>query len=243
MGVIWPLLKASFGFALAVAAVRFFTFISHLWEIRGHIKRLEKAGKPMPPHSFLMGHLLQAKAASEELPRGAHNAYVTSHLAAKLNNAEAFYFDAYPLTHPLLVLTNYELANQATSHEWTGSVKPPFLSRWFAPISGREGVNLFTQNGADWRRDHETFLPFFNNSNLDATLPAIIEEMLIFRDILRQKSQGSDLVLLEPLTLRLMNDVIGRVIFNAELKNQTSGSYPLSKAMQRQLDLKLVRSV
>ncbi|RWA11708.1 hypothetical protein EKO27_g3397 [Xylaria grammica] len=188
-----------------------------------------------------MGHLLQAKAASEELPSGAHSAYVTNRLATKLN-AEAYYFDPWPIADPLLVLTDYRLANQATSHEWTGSVKPPTLARWFAPISGRKGVNLFTQNGVDWRRDHDIFLPFFSNSNLDATLPAIIEEMLIFRAILQQKSQHKDIVLLEPLTLTLMNDVIGRVVFNAELKNQTSGSHPLSKAMLRQLDLKFIEN-
>ncbi|KAI0096303.1 cytochrome P450 [Nemania sp. FL0031] len=241
MRAIWPLLQASFGFALAVVAVRLFTIFSDLWKTRSYIKRLQKAGKPVPPHSFLMGHLLQAKAASEELPRGAHSAYVTNRLATKLGS-EAFYFDPWPIADPLLVLTDYRLANQATSHEWAGSVKPPMLSRWFAPISGRGGVNLFTQNGADWRRDHEIFLPFFNNSNLDATLPAIVEEMLIFRNILREKSQHKDIIRLEPLTLTLMNDVIGRVIFNAELKNQTSGSHPLSKAMLRQLELKFVEN-
>ncbi|KAI8948714.1 cytochrome P450 [Xylaria longipes] len=236
MVTIWPLLQASFGFALAVVAVRVFTLLSNLWQTRSYIRRLQKAGKPVPPHSFIMGHLLQAKAASEELPRGAHSAYVTTRLATKLNT-EAYYFDPWPVADPLLILTDYRLANQATGHEWTGSVKPPTLSRWFAPISGRGGVNLFTQNGAEWRRDHEIFLPFFNNNNLDATLPVIMEEMLIFRDILRQKSQLKDVVRLGPLTLTLMNDIIGRVIFNAELKNQTSGSHPLSKAMLRQLDL------
>ncbi|KAI8631499.1 cytochrome P450 [Xylariaceae sp. FL1651] len=242
MDAIWTLLKASFGFVLAVVAVRFVTFVSNLWQIRGRISKLRKDGKPVPIHSFFMGHLLQAKAAAEELPRGAHSAYVTNRLAVKLNNAEAFYFDPYPLADPLLVLTDYRLANQATNHEWTGSVKPPTLTRWFSPISGRGGLNLFTQNGQDWRRDHETFLPFFNNNNLDATLPAIIEEMLIFRDILRRKSQEKDIIRLEPLTLRLMNDVIGRVVFNAELGNQTSGSHPLSKAMLRQLDLKFIEN-
>ncbi|KAI0465756.1 cytochrome P450 [Xylaria cf. heliscus] len=237
MEAIWPLLKASFGFVLAVVAVRVFTFLSNLWQTRSHIRRLQKAGKPVPPHSFIIGHLLQAKAASDELPHGAHSAYITNRLATKLN-AEAYYFDPWPMADPLLVLTDYRLANQATSHEWTGSVKPPTLSSWFAPISGRGGVNLFTQNGAEWRQDHETFLPFFNNNNLDATLPAIMEELLIFRDILRQKSQLKDIVRLGPLTLTLMNDIIGRVIFNAELKNQTSGSHPLSKTMLRQLELK-----
>ncbi|KAI1288610.1 cytochrome P450 [Xylaria venustula] len=241
MTTAWTFLQASFGFILALVVVRVFTFLSNLWQTRSYIRRMQRAGKPVPPHSFLMGHLLEAKAASEELPPGAHSSYVTNRLATKLN-AEAFYFDPWPIADPLLILTDYRLANQATSHEWTGSVKPPTLSRWFAPISGHGGVNLFTQNGAEWRRDHEIFLPFFTNSNLDATLPAIVEEMLVFRDILRQKSQQKDILLLEPLTLALMNDVIGRVIFNTELKNQTIGSHPLSEAMLRQLALKFTEN-
>ncbi|KAI0517787.1 cytochrome P450 [Xylaria bambusicola] len=242
MTIIWPLLQAAFGFTLAVVGAWLLTFVSKLWQTRSHIRRLQKAGKPVPPHSFLMGHLLQAKAASEELPPGAHSAYVLTRLATKFKT-EAFYFDPWPIADPLLSLTDYRLANQATSHEWTGSVKPPTLSRWFAPISGRGGLNLFTQNGADWKQDHEIFLPFFNNANLDATLPAIVEEMLVLRGILRQKSQQKDVVLLEPLMLALMNDVIGRVVFNAELKNQTSGSHhPLSKAMLRQLSLKFTEN-
>jgi cytochrome P450 len=152
---------------------------------------------------LVLGHLLEAKAAVEELPPGAHSVYITGRLAAKMNNAEAFYFDPYPVSEPLLVLTDCELANQAASHEWTGSVKPPDLAHWFAPISGRGGINLFTQNGAEWKRDHEIFLPFFNNSNLDATLPAVVEEMLVFRDILREKSREEHIVLLEKFALRL----------------------------------------
>ncbi|KAI1361845.1 cytochrome P450 [Xylaria arbuscula] len=238
MRVVWSLLRAAFGFILAVTVTWLVTFVLKAWQIRSHIRRLQKAGKPVPPHSWLMGHLLQAKAASEELPRGAHSAYVLSRLATKLG-AEALYFDPWPVAHPMLTVTDYRLANQATSHEWTGSVKPPTLSRWHAPISGRGGLNLFTQNGVDWKRDRDIFLPFFNGSNLDVTLPAIVAEMLTFRDILRKKSLQKDMVLLEPLTLALMNDIIGRVIFNAELKDQTSGSHhPLSKAMLRQLDLK-----
>ncbi|KAI0402308.1 cytochrome P450 [Xylaria palmicola] len=241
MKAAWPLLQASFGFALALVAVHVVTFVSRLWQTRSHIRRLQRAGKPVPPHSLVMGHLLQAKAAAEGLPPGAHNAYVTNRLATKLG-AEAYYFDPWPVADPLLVLTDYRLANQATNHEWTGSVKPPTLSRWFAPISGRGGLNLFAQNGADWRRDHDIFLPFFSNANLDAALPAVVEEMLVFRDILRREARHQDIMRLEPLTLNLMNDVIGRVVFSAELKNQTAGSHPLSRAMLRQLELKFIEN-
>jgi hypothetical protein len=60
-----------------------------------------------------MGHLLQAKAASEELPRGAHSAYVTNRLAIKLG-VEAYYFDPWPVADPLLIVTDYRLANQVS---------------------------------------------------------------------------------------------------------------------------------
>lgn len=44
------------------------------------------------------------------------------------------------------------------------------------------------------------------------TLPALIEEMLTFRDILQEKSQNKDIILLESFALALMNDVIGPVL-------------------------------
>ncbi|KAI0397521.1 cytochrome P450 [Xylariaceae sp. FL0594] len=242
MEVIWVLLKAAFGFALALVASRLYVFISRLWEFRTRIAKLRREGKPVLPHSLLLGHLLEAKDVVEELPPGAHSTYITARMAAKLGDAEAFYFDPYPVSEPLLVVMDYELANQAASHEWTGSVKPHDLTHWFLPISGRNGLNLFTQNGAEWKRDHEIFLPFFNNSNLDATLPVVVEEMLVFRDILRDRSREKNIVLLETMLLRLMNDIIGRVVFNAELKNQTSGSHPLTKTMLRQLGLKFTQN-
>ncbi|KAI0141716.1 cytochrome P450 [Xylariaceae sp. FL1272] len=239
MGVIEPLLKAALGFLIAVATVQIANFLSKGWEVRTNLRKLQKQGKPMEPHSLLMGHLLHAKTATEELPPGAHSNYVLNRMATRMGNPEAFYFDVWPVADPMLIVTDQYLAEQVTSHHLSGGFKPPSLTRWFAPISGRGGLNLFVQNGQDWKRDHETFMPWFSNTNLDATLPAIIDEMLIFRDILREKAQSKDMIRLEPLTLRLMNDIIGRVIFNTELKNQTSDTpHPLSQYMIHQLDSK-----
>ncbi|OTA83025.1 hypothetical protein M434DRAFT_400808 [Hypoxylon sp. CO27-5] len=235
------LLNAFGGVLLTIVVVRVLSFVSELWRCRSLMKKLEKMGKPMPKHNTLLGHLLAAKTASEELPPGAHSTYILHRIAKKLDGKDgppAYYFDSYPLSVPMLMLRDPYIANQALSHPWTSAEKPTRLKEWFEPISGRGGINLFTQNGQEWKRDHNLFLPFFNNSNLDASMPMIIEHMLIFRDILRKKAQTGELFRLEPLTLSLMNDIIGRVVFNAELGNQTSGSHPLSETMLRQLDLK-----
>ncbi|KAI0838400.1 cytochrome P450 [Hypoxylon sp. FL0890] len=241
MESLWPLLNALGGVLLIIAVVRVLAFVSELWRCRSLMKKLQKMGKPMPPHSTLLGHLLAAKTASEQLPPGAHSTYILHQLAKNLdgkNGPPAYYFDSYPVSTPMLMVRDPYIANQAMNHPWTSAEKPTSLTEWFAPISGKGGINLFTQNGQEWKRDHNLFLPFFNNSNLDAAMPMVIEQMLVFREILRKRAQTSKLFRLEPLALSLMNDIIGRVVFNAELGNQTSGSHPLSETMLRQLRLK-----
>ncbi|KAI1139129.1 cytochrome P450 [Hypoxylon sp. FL0543] len=241
MESLWALVNAFGGFLLAIAVVRVVTFVSELWRCRSLMKKLEKMGMPMPAHSTLLGHLLAAKTASEQLPPGAHSTYILHQVAKNLdgkNGPPVYYFDSYPVSTPMIMVRDPYIANQAINHPWTSAEKPTSLREWFAPISGEGGINLFTQNGQEWKRDHNLFLPFFNNSNLDAAMPMVIEQMLVFREILRKQAQAGELFRLEPLALSLMNDIIGRVVFNAELGNQTSGSHPLSETMLRQLRLK-----
>ncbi|XXH01889.1 hypothetical protein Hte_008251 [Hypoxylon texense] len=196
----------------------------------------------MPEHSSLLGHLLAAKTATEELPPVAHSTYILDRIARKMegnmNGPPAYYFDSFPVSTPMLIIRDPFIANQVTNHPRVSAEKPTNLKDWFEPISGKGGINLFTQNGQEWKHDHNLFLPFFSNSNLDATMPDVVEQMLIFRNILRKRAQSGELFRLEPLTQLLMNDIIGRVIFNADLGNQTSGSHPLSDTMLRQLKLK-----
>lgn len=196
----------------------------------------------MPEHSSLLGHLLAAKTASEELPPQAHSTYILDRIGKNMvgnkNGPPAYYFDSFPVSIPMLIIRDPYIANQVTNHAQVSAEKPESLKSWFEPITGKGGINLFTQNGQEWKHDHQLFLPFFNNSNLDATMPSVVEQMLIFRNILRKRAQSVEMFRLEPLTQLLMNDVIGRVIFNADLGNQTYGSHPLTETMLRQLRLK-----
>ncbi|KAI5863986.1 cytochrome P450 [Durotheca rogersii] len=235
----WSRILNAIGAVLLIFAfARFLSFVTSLWRNRSIIKKYEKMGKPMLPHSALLGHLLEAKTASEELPPGAHSVYILDRLCRKLGRAPAYYFDSSPMSIPMLIVTDPYIANQVTNHAVVSAEKPESLSSWFAPISGNRGVNLFTQNGPEWKRDHDLFLPFFNNSNLDSTMPVVVDQMLVFRDLLRKGAATGELLRMGPLTLSLMNDITGNVIFNEELGNQTAGTHPLSEKMLRQLALK-----
>ncbi|KAH7029190.1 cytochrome P450 [Microdochium trichocladiopsis] len=200
----------------------------------------------MPPHSAVFGHLLAAKEVTDELPPAAHNVYVLRHLSTKVPNRsaddlDAYYFDPAPVNDPLLVVRDPYLAHQVTSHAEVGSLKPPVLADWFAPITGRGGRNLFCSNGAEWKHNTSLFQGFFNNANLDAAVPAIMDQFRLYRDVLRSKAASTPGAMfhLEPMTLLLMNDVIGRLLLNMDLGNQKSGrTHPLSEVMLQQLNLK-----
>ncbi|KAI1768404.1 cytochrome P450 [Hypoxylon sp. FL1150] len=236
-----PIYNALGGVLLTIVVVRIVTFISKGWRYRTLMKKLGKMGKPMPEHSSLLGHLLAAKTASEELPPQAHSTYILDRIGKNMegnkNGPPAYYFDSFPVSIPMLIIRDPYIANQVTNYAQVSAEKPDSLKSWFEPITGKGRINLFTQNGQEWKHDHNLFLPFFNNSNLDATMPSVIEQMLIFRNILRKRAQSGEMFRLESLTQLLMNDVIGRVVFNADLGNQTSGSHPLSETMLCQLNI------
>ncbi|KAK8069103.1 thiamine diphosphate-binding protein [Apiospora phragmitis] len=183
----------------------------------------------MPPFNIVMGHLLEAKAAVDVLLPEAHSVYILNRLATKYAPHGAYYVDFTPMAWPMLVVTDPHLATQ-----------PEELYAWFHPITN--GQSLFTQNGAAWKHDRNYFLPFFSNQNLDASMPFVVGQMAIFRDMLREKAgkgdnSGSDMFVLEPLVLSMMNDIIGKLVLNADLGTQ-HGSHPLAKTMLRQLQLK-----
>ncbi|KAK7975636.1 succinate fumarate mitochondrial transporter protein [Apiospora arundinis] len=234
------LINACIGTLIAVVSLQAVFFLADTWKKRSLMKRLDSQGKPMPPFNILMGHLLEAKAAVDELPPAAHSAYILNRMATKYAPQGAYYIDLTPMAWPMLVVTDPHLATQVVEHPLVGAYKPEELYAWFHPITN--GPSLFTQNGATWKRDRDHFLPFFSNQNLDASMPFIVGQMTIFREKLRERatkggSDGSDMFTLEPLVLSLMNDVIGKLVLNADLGTQ-HGSHPLAETMLRQLQLK-----
>ncbi|KAI9147830.1 putative sterigmatocystin biosynthesis P450 monooxygenase stcS [Paramyrothecium foliicola] len=186
------------------------------------------------PHSFLFGHLLEAKEAFDKLPPKAHSLYFVASMGRNFSNG-AFYMDTYPLFAPLLVVTNPRLANEVVNHNVVGVRKPPGLRQWAHFISG--GPTYFDSNGHAWKHRMSIFNPAFSTSNIMAEVPLIIDRVHIFKQLLKERSQTGKEFALEQMTLRLVADIISEFLLNLKTDSQRQ-KHPFVEAMIRQLTLK-----
>ena len=111
------------------------------------------------------------------------------------------------------------------------------MVRMLKPLT--QNLDILTTHGAPWRVWRSRFNPAFSSKSITALVPLILEEVVVFRDILRS-SVGEDgswgaVFPLEPLTTNLTFDVIGRAALDVRLAEQTRGPGPLQQAMVDQL--------
>ncbi|KAF2847236.1 hypothetical protein T440DRAFT_539763, partial [Plenodomus tracheiphilus IPT5] len=63
-----------------------------LYRVRSYVRSLQKQGVPMPPHSFLFGHLRVIAGVVADLPPNIHGLYFADQIRQKyLEMDEAFY--------------------------------------------------------------------------------------------------------------------------------------------------------
>jgi cytochrome P450 len=118
-----------------------------------------------------------------------------------------FYMDVWPFSTPLLVVTSPEMAVQACQEY--DLPKPNVLVPFFAPFAG--GPNLFTMNGAEWKRSRGLFNPGFSASVMLECMPHVLEEAEVYVSRLREHARTGDTFSLDSLTCDYMMDVIGAV--------------------------------
>ena len=123
------------------------------------------------------------------------------------NLGPLFYVDLWPYSSPVLVATSPNTANQFTI---THSL-PKFaaLREYMQPMTG--GMDLTTLEGRAWKSWRTIFQPGFSNSHLMTNVPQMIEDVLIFCDILRGRAASSEVFQMDPLTINLSLDIIGRL--------------------------------
>ncbi|KAB5518696.1 cytochrome P450 [Coniochaeta sp. 2T2.1] len=181
-----------------------------------------------------MGNLLHAGDIFSKLPE-CHSAYMMTIISRQFPNHGAFYFDAWPMMEPMLVVTDPDMAQQLVTHPTVSWIKPRKLQDWFYPITG--GPSLFDLNGHAYKSLHKIYSPAFSTANTLAWNSAFVDRVEVFRDLLREKARTGERFLLRPMVLNLVMDVIGEVLLNLNLDCQRS-THPLCEYMTRQLSLK-----
>ncbi|OCK83786.1 cytochrome P450 [Lepidopterella palustris CBS 459.81] len=129
-----------------------------------------------------------------------------------------YYVDLYPLSSPLLVIHDPEIAQDIAAN--SGMKKHPTLKDYIKPLGGEN--NMITMEGAAWKKWRSIFNPGFSSSYLMTQVPAIVDCVLDFASILDEYAEKNKLFRLEEALTRLTIDIIGKVIIDHDFKSQRS---------------------
>lgn len=197
------------------------------------------------PHSMMFGHLLTITKISKGYPSDMHPNYIAEIIWRNWKTLfpqckacpSILYVDLWPMGPPIAFIVDPGAATQAfTTHE-LGRTKA--AARYLYPLA--HGRDMASLEGADWKLWRSRFNPGFSSKNLTALIPSVIEEVVVFRDIMRSKlgkdGTWGEAFQLEPLTTSLTFDVIGRAALDIRLHNQTKGPDPMQSALQNQMEM------
>lgn len=160
----------------------------------------------MPEFNPLAGHLLVLQRFMAQLPPDCTTNTPLLQIGESFPNDGLYYFDLWPFSKPVLIVTSASAAFQLQRHALN---KMNFLVEGFQKLTG--GPNLFTMTDPLWKHWRGIFSPAFSHSYMLDLAPAIAQEVKVFRDILKRNATDPKIFQLEDLTLRLTLDVIGAV--------------------------------
>ncbi|KAL6713648.1 hypothetical protein ACLMJK_009113 [Lecanora helva] len=173
----------------------------------------------MPPHHPLFGHLMIAKDALSQVPRDLNPTYIPGLIKRAFPDiGPVFYLDMWPFAVPILVASSPSAAYQFTQDH--SLPKANALRNFLKPLTNNQ--DLVSLEGQAWKSWRKIYNPGFSGSHLISLVPQVAREVLTFRDLLRARTNDSDVLPLEGLTVNLTMDVIGKVILDTHFHAQRS---------------------
>lgn len=120
----------------------------------------------------------------------------------------ACYLDLWPVSWPMLTVFNPDMMSQFCSDP--SLPKHELMTYEFGPLS--HGDDLVTSEGHKWRTWRSILNPGFSAKNIKALVPGMLDEVLVFRDILHALAERGETVPLGKLAAKLTVDVIGQAV-------------------------------
>ncbi|KAJ5692109.1 hypothetical protein N7462_001532 [Penicillium macrosclerotiorum] len=180
------------------------------------ILQLHRQGIPMPKGwSWWTGHLLVLQKYVDRLPTNANVMLAIQEMALEFSDTEIFILDMWPVYPPLLVTYSPEAMAQITTKY--NFPKTRMHLKFLGPIVG--GPNMLSMNGAEWKLWRSVFNPGFSTACMADLVPAVVDSVQTFSDILREKA-GSGPIQLDDLTTRLTMEIILKVTLDMESNRQ-----------------------
>lgn len=134
------------------------------------------------------------------------------------NFKEFFAIDTWPVpgSKKMLVITDPTLAAQVT--QTSSLAKTLALQKYLSHLIG--GHSLITLEGAKWKAARQLYNPGFALSHLLTLVDGMVDDVLVFCDLLSNHAREGKLFSLEEAATRLTFDVIGRVTLDLRLNSQ-----------------------
>ncbi|MCJ1245230.1 hypothetical protein MMC30_002433 [Trapelia coarctata] len=236
----------------AIIAVATIAFLIKLYRVRQMFRTLQKQGlvslkfpmppgtsftnqernlKPMPPHHPIFGHIILSAKIIQGFPSYAHGNYLPNQIRRLYPHLDtAFYLDTWPFGPPVLAVISPDMMYQFTQDRYLP--KDAGMRHFLKPLTGK--YDLVTLEGPIWKRWRAIFNPGFSASHIMTLIPGMVEEVSVFRDILRGHAEKGDLFCLENLALNLTIDIIGRVVMDHKFNSQLTYN-DMTSALREQL--------
>jgi cytochrome P450 len=160
----------------------------------------------------VFGHLLFVKRVMRSLPRDVHRDLVFGEIVRHHFPREGIvYLDPWPAAPPIILITSAKLTAQAAqSNASVAADRPPEVRAYLRPLTGRP--TMFDTPERESKQSRALFGKGFAAANVRAMVPGMVAECLVYRDKLRKHARNGDMFYLNPQTLRLTFDVIGRTV-------------------------------
>ena len=222
-----PVLMSA-GFCLLGAMLVY--FFARLYYVRRDFRNLQRQGLPMPPHHPVFGHLLLVASIVKSLPTDVSQNYLPESVRLRYPYLdEAFYLDLWPISPRILMVYSPEMMRQFTQDHVLP--KHYMIMDYLEPITGRH--NLVAMNGPLWKEWRAKFNPGFSAGQVMSFVPAIVEQVVIFRNLLRERASEQNILHLEDLTLNFSIDVIGKVVLDHGFHQQKSSNQMASTLLDQ----------
>ncbi|KIH94835.1 taurine catabolism dioxygenase family protein [Sporothrix brasiliensis 5110] len=223
---------------LLAATVLWFGYRAYV--VRSHFQRLQRQGVPMLPHHPILGHLGVVGKLMKDMPGDVHGDYLMLLIQDNWRTLfdekytacpPAVYLDMWPASMPFMLSLHPDMSAQFTQD--VNMEKAEAQGHFLRPLTSN--LDVASSHGAAWKKLRRRMNLGFSAQAIRARLPALMEEVEVFRDILvsRAGKNGAwgTVFTLEELATMLTLDFIGRFTFDVRLHEQTSPLTPMTAAM------------
>ncbi|KAK3316871.1 cytochrome P450 [Apodospora peruviana] len=198
-------------------------FISYLYR-KLHYKRFRQyANFPQHPSSLLLGHLQVFDEFMKKLPPKAHADMAFAAMHEALGRPPVMLVDLRPVASPMVVVSNYEVAEQIVRTSDRFPYSPPKVPEIWKQLEHLAGPkSIISADGEEWKALRKHFNPGFAPSHLVKLLPSILDKAFLFLDHLDTYASTGEEFLLQRRATDLTFDIIGHVALDFDMDAQTA---------------------